>query len=442
MLFGSSWIKIPPTSILDDDDDEDGKAGASQSKKMGSKDDEWFVLKEDENVVEVAAFSKPSISDPSFEIIGNEEQEDTNELPIIERSYEECHPLSTRSDQLFQTVEQMWAQNSRCLSNEKWRALLILLLCSVVAKLDLFHATKQEEEEKRIPVPFVLVDDDKPSPVYEAYIMMPPQPQHHQSDTKPITNPYGGIKSTNHPYRPANMDYETLVGEEQQGSCEYLHASKLMVQQPKENPPEISVMATKTIYVSTSPSQRPAKPMAISLEEFGDMKAGGDVASVNQTDSGSSAFIDPRPRPSPAHAQQDQSPDDDIIRSLSKRIAELQAKTEEYLERLTQMTMETNSWRSRALSCDQELASIKTIDEELSVKSHRPAKGGSSMIPIPTVPEEAWNNHGKNKYPMASNAFPDSEMYNASIPYVGDVTALEDRSSRPVGSATLIPSPA
>jgi hypothetical protein len=75
-------------------------------------------------------------------------------------------------------------------------------------------------------------------------------------------------------------------------------------------------------------------------------------------------------------------------------------------------------------------------------QTQRPTERGGSMIPIPTVLSDAWNNHRTDKQPMASNAIPDNEMFNASIPYVGDVMALEERSIRPVGPTALIPSAA
>jgi hypothetical protein len=429
MLFGTSWTKSPLTSIGEEGEEKAvATSPPSNSKSKGSKEDEWFVLKKDENVAEVATFSKPSITDPSYEVIGSEEEEDTKERPKAGISFEEIRPLPGRPDQLFHAVEQMWAKNTTCLTNEKWRAILILLLCSVVARLDLLCATK--EEDVRVPVPIVIVDE-KPSPVYEAYMMMPP-PEH---ITKPAAKPNVGSKSTDY---LDSLSYEDLAAEK--GSSD-LRGSRV-VQQSRENSNAIIAMTAKTIYVSTSPSQRPAKPLAISMHELSGMKAGGDDASVNQTDFTSSAFIDPRPRPSPAHAQQRQSPDEDIIQSLNKRIGELQAINEEYMERLTQMTMETSSWQSRAVSCDQELASIKKRNEDLLAKTQRPTKGTDSFIPIPTVPNQGWKFHREEKLPMASNAIPDNDMMNVSIPYVGDVMALKERSIRHVGPTALIPSPA
>jgi hypothetical protein len=431
MLFGSSWTK--GRSGADDDTKDSGK-----QVPLSGNEEEWFDLKEEETVVVVTAeatSSKPSVMDPSFEVVGNPEEEESENKQVRKDDVPpEVRPLpASRQDQVFEAVERMLAKHNGRIANEKWRTILVLLLCSVVAKRILFLDTKREQEEDlMIPVPIVLVDE-KPSPVYEAYIMMSPHQHHADSATKPIAKPYVGVQNNHYPY-PAERSMSM-----KQGSLE----DTQVAEPPKEKPIGNTVRASTTIHVSTSQSQRPSKPVAALIHEFGAMKAGNEAGNQTELSLSSSSFVDPRPRPSPAHEEQDHSPHDDIIRSLSKRIAELQNKNEEYMERLTRMAMDTSGWRSRAVSCDQELNQVKMEHQALLAKQKLSSQA-ASIIPIPTVLTEAWNNHRKNgKEPMGTKAISDSNMLNASsIPHMGHVAPPEERSLRPVGPTALIPSPA
>lgn len=449
MLFGSTWTKSRSRSQAED---SVGKETQPPKQTTTTSEEEWLDLKEDEHVgKDVATISKPSTLDPSFEVVGCEEEKEDKQLQVPKDTLQ----VRPRPEQVLEAMERMLAKNSGRMTREKWRAILVLLLCSVMAKQTLFYGSKEHEEfELPVPVPAVLMEG-KPSPAFEAFVMMPPQQRHYgEEPTKPVAVPHIGITVQQHAHQPYRSGY---LHEEERVR---IHLDGNVAEPPKERPN--TRVGTETIRMSTK-SHRPAKPVAAAPNhEFSGMKACSDTAKNNQTDAfsptaessatgGATTFVDPRPRPSPSHEGLDAtSPNEDIIRSLSKRIAELQNKNGEYMERLTRMAIETSRWRSRAVLCDQEVEQLQTAQQELMAKYERATATTTTkaapMIPIPTMLNDAWNHYSKHsKKPMWADAgVPQSDnMWNVSIPHVEN-TALEpeERPLRPVRTTTLIPSPA
>jgi hypothetical protein len=141
------------------------------------------------------------------------------------------------------------------------------------------------------------------------------------------------------------------------------------------------------------------------------------------------------------------------ISSLKQRIAELEVVNEQYKNRITRMTIETDTWESIAVDCNQQLQEMaqKLFELERKLQSTKRMVAVGTAATVATTSSGHTFGNRKPKKRMASAANNDHHQNNSTLqPDLGSLYVPTIRSDRsyhhksmiPVGPTALIPTPA
>jgi hypothetical protein len=370
--------------------------------------------------------------DPSFEIIDDEgfvsnliEGNNSNNSEASASNNHTTPTVNTQREHLLMTMEAL-VQNGRA-PNDKWTTYLCLLsIAALLFGVGGGGNNKVVQQVNEVPKA-VAVEDLVPFPVYDAHVAMP---RVNERVGEPVANPdihFNGMKT------------HTDVQQQQQTSLSVTtpDIAAFVTAQRANTPPKHALrtkMGAEESSVSNNP--RPSKPSAVPISKIhGNMKSRKRRSPLTDVNETSIPSVD-EPRPPEIYPEHN-----DKLRSLEKRIEELEVYNEMLLERFVRTATNAADWKKRAATLDEALAALIEDRDALAE-----ALETNKVVTNLSIPLDSMSRHSKK--PMASVETTDQQM-NATAATVSRRRDLRSSSAMPpgqglvpVGPTALIPSPA
>jgi hypothetical protein len=429
MFFGRS-----KSSLKDDDVNQN-----SGVKETPGSEDEWCVLKQNNTATSSDAVPTTEKEDEHYEVIDGANEDNNEQLNIMAGEpfdFNNINPpiVLLRHEMAFKNVE-YFVSNFR-IENEKWKPFIIIfLLGGMFANHTIFY-TKENHDignmdhhvvVKTVPSVGTTVqsnDIDSHRMGYADFIVAQSKEIRSTSTT--------AVQSEN---RRRHPDYAAFVSAAQ--SRDIKSTTTTNTDNLRRHPDYVA-------FVAAQAPKDPSEPVVGSSRS--DYAAFVEEQMIHGMKSAHRVRLQSSPRPDK----------NQTVTSLKHRIAELEVVNDQYMNRITRMAIETNTWKSIAVDCNQQLKQMAQklfeLERELQSTKRMVAVGTAptAAAATATTSDHTFENH-KHKKRMASATNNDHFQNNSTLqPDLGSLYVPTIRSDRsyhhksliPVGPTALIPTPA